>query len=98
MRRIVQLGLSFPAPATQNGIYRLQGVSVVISNSGDDDAVINNYWRLKQGQSLQFAASEDEHMLDFSVKIAFAGVGVDPYVQFALMGADLPGRGNYITK
>lgn len=95
---LIQLGLDVPAPATANGIYRLIGVGVIVANTGDDDVVINDYWRLRQGETLQLAASSDRHILEVALKITFDGVGVDPYVQFLELGANLPGRGNYVTQ
>ena len=96
--RLIQLGVDVPAPATTNGLYRLIGVGVIVANTGDEDVIINDFWRLPQGDTLQLAASFDSHVLDITLKIAFDGTGADPYVQFMTLGANLPGRGNYVTQ
>jgi len=90
-RKVFELNPSFPEPATANGTYRIKGSAIAVQNAGDDTATINGVWRLAAGESMEIDADQPYDVINFTINIRFAGVGVDPYVQFAEVQPNIRG-------
>lgn len=91
----VQLSAHVLPAVTENSRVQLNGSSILISNPGDEDVTIDNYFTLSAGQSLTLKTGDDLNVLTWSAKISFAGGGVNPRIEIIELRVAEPGYGNY---
>ena len=74
------------------------GSSILISNPGDDDVVINRGLTIKSGQAITLKTGNDMNMIVFNLSFLFAWVGSDPLVEVVTMQPDDKQFNNYQPK
>lgn len=74
------------------------GSSILISNPGDDDVVINRGLTIKAGQAITLKTGDDMNMIVFNLSFLFAGVGANPLVEIVTMQPDEKQFNNYQPK
>ena len=74
------------------------GSSILISNPGDDDVIINRGLTVKAGQAITLKTGDDMNIIVFNLSFLFAGVGVDPLIEVVTMQPDEKVFNNYQPK
>lgn len=98
MKKVIQLNPVFEEPMIASGTKTLNGSAIIIKNAGDDDCVLNYTFTLSPGESITFGTATDENVIVLNLNLRFAGVGVNPRVEFLQLKVAEEGYSNYIQK
>lgn len=98
MQEIVELIPHAMPPITENGRYQFDGCAIAFQNVGNADAVINNFYTLKQGGSLQFSVSNELNTIITGQWIFKFLAGSNPLVEIMLLVPSKKEFSNYVQK
>jgi len=92
-----QINVTILDPIIENEKRVIVGNSIVISNIGDDDVVINRGLTIASGKAIEFKTGEDGNVIVLDFSFIFEGSGVNPKVEVIVSMPDGPEYVNYET-
>lgn len=98
MEEIQQINVTVLEPITDNQKEVLVGNSILISNNGDDDVMINRGLTIAAGKAIEFKTGDDKNVIVLDFSFIFSGVGVSPRVEVVVSMPNGAEYENYKTK